>query len=138
MENVKIMQIDDDTLSISIPIKIRKRKGYVTAILPENAKEYQGIENPQNYNEKLVNAFANAYKWQEMIKSGEISGLSDIARLEKTDKAYISKIFKLNYVAPDIVEAILDGKQPENIILRDFTHKIIPDLWEEQREVFGF
>ena len=138
MENVKIMQIDDDTLSISIPIKIIKRKGYVTAILPENAKEYQGIENPQNYNEKLVNAFANAYKWQEMINSGEVSSLNEIAEVENLEKSYVGKIFRLNHVAPDIIKLILDGKQPENLKLRDFTRKAVPDLWEEQREVFGF
>ena len=106
--------------------------------MPENAKEYQGIESPQNYNEKLVNAFANAYKWQEMIKSGEVSSLNEIARIEKTDDSYVRKVFKLNYVAPDIIEAVLDGKQAKGLKLQDFTHKTIPDLWEEQREVFGF
>jgi len=138
MEDIKITQIDDDTLSISVPIQIRKKRGYVTAILPEGVKENQDIENPQNYNEKLVNAFATAYKWQEMIKNGEAEGLSDIARIENLEKSYVGKIFRLNYVAPDIIKLILDGKQPENLTLRDFTRKSIPDLWEEQREILGF
>jgi len=41
-------------------------------------------------------------------------------------------------VAPSIVKDVLAGKQPENLKISDFTAKAIPDLWEEQREVFGF
>lgn len=107
-------------------------------ILPEGAKEYKEVENPKNYNEKLVQAFAKAYKWQKMLKEKEVGSFTEIAKIENTDKAYVSKIFKLNYIAPSIVEDLLTGKQPENLKISDFTAKAIPDLWEEQREVFGF
>ena len=136
-QNIKFNEIDDGTISILIPMKIRKRKGYVTTIVPEGLDKHQGIENPHNYNEKLVDAFAKAYSWQEMIKNEEVGSLSEIAKIEKTDKSHIAKIFKLNYVAPDIIEAILDGKQPELLTLKDFK-KGVPDLWEEQRDLFGF
>jgi len=136
-QNIKFNEIDDGTISILIPMKIRKRKGYVTTIAPEGLDKYKGIENPHNYNEKLVNAFASAYKWKEMIKNKEVGSFNEIAEIEKTDKSHVAKIFKLNYVAPDIIEAILDGKQPELLTLRDFK-KGVPDLWEEQRDVFGF
>jgi len=92
----------------------------------------------ENHNEKLISAFSIAYRWQQMIKNKEVESLSEIAKIERTDKAYIAKIFKLNYVAPDIVRAILDGNQPEHLKLRDFTHATIPDLWEEQKEFYGF
>jgi len=137
-KNINITQIDDKTISIFVPMHIRKKRGYVTMILPEDAEEYQEVENPKNYNEKLVKAFANAYKWNGMLKEKTVSSFNEIAELEKIDKSYIAKLFKLNYVAPDIVDAILKGNQPANLNLRDFTQKIIPDLWAEQREVFGF
>ena len=119
-------------------MQIRKKRGYVTMILLEGAEEYQEVENPKNYNEKLVKAFANAYKWQKMLKNKEVNSLSEIATMEKVDDSYVRKIFKLSYVAPDIVEAILKGNQSANLNLKDFTQKTIPDLWTEQREVFGF
>lgn len=124
--------------SISIPMAISKKRGNTTIILSSDDENYQKITMPQNYNEKLVNAFAKAYKWHQMVKNREVSSLNEIAKKEKTDSAYIAKIFRLNYVAPDIIEAILNGEQPEYLKLRDFTHKSIPDLWEEQRQVFGF
>ena len=137
-QNTRLTQIDDKTLSVFIPIQIRKKQGYVTMILPEDAAEYQEVENPKNYNEKLVKAFATAYKWQRMLKEKTVNSLNEIAELERIDKSYIAKVFKLNYVAPDIVEAILKGAQPASLNLRDFIQKTIPDLWAEQREVFGF
>ena len=137
-QNTRLTQIDDKTLSVFIPIQIRKKQGYVTMILPEDAAEYQEVENPKNYNEKLVKAFAAAYKWQRMLKEKTVNSFNEIAELERIDKSYIAKVFKLNYVAPDIVEAILKGTQPASLNLRDFIQKTIPDLWAEQREVFGF
>ncbi len=137
-QNIKLTQIDDKILSVFIPMQIRKKRGYVTMILLEGAEEYQEVENPKNYNEKLVKAFANAYKWQKMLKNKEVNSLSEIATMEKVDDSYVRKIFKLSYVAPDIVEAILKGNQSANLNLKDFTQKTIPDLWTEQREVFGF
>ncbi len=86
----------------------------------------------------MVKAFASAYKWQKMLKEKEVSSFAEIAELEKSDKTYIAKVFKLNYVALDIVEAILKGNQPPQLNLRDFIQKTIPDLWTEQREVWGF
>ncbi len=61
-QNIKLIQIDDKTLSIFIPMQIRKKQGYVTMILAEGAEEYQEVENPKNYNEKLVKSFASDYK----------------------------------------------------------------------------
>ena len=75
---------------------------------------------------------------QKMLKEKEVSSFAEIAELENIDKTYIAKVFKLNYVAPDIIEAILKGNQPPRLNLRDFIQKTIPDLWEEQRGVFGF
>lgn len=142
MESIKIARKSDETndqiFRILIPMKIRKKKGYVTMILPEGVEEFKEVEKPQNYNEKLVAAFVKAYKWQKMLRDEEVSNFTDITKLEKTGKAYVSKIFKLNYIAPDIVEAILTGNQPLELNLDDFTRKAIPDLWEEQREAFGF
>ena len=135
--NVKITEFDENTIDIFIPVNIRKRSGYTTIILPETNENCNQI-TPENYNEKLIDAFSKAYKWQNMLKEGKASSLSEIAKKEKTNDSYARKLFKLNYVAPDIVEAIMDGKQPAKLSLRDFTHRTIPDLWEEQRKTFGF
>ncbi|MBF0615144.1 MAG: hypothetical protein HQL92_08325, partial [Magnetococcales bacterium] len=78
-----------------------------------------------------------AWKWRRMLERKEALSLSEIADREKIGVTYAARIFDLNLLAPDIVEAILDGRQPVGLSLREFG-KGIPVAWEEQRERFGF
>lgn len=63
--------------------------------------------------------------------------ISQLARKENISDRYVSRILRLNYLAPDIVTAILDGRQPRDLKLQDLISKTIPDLWEEQKSLFG-
>ena len=64
--------------------------------------------------------------------------ISFLAREEGLTHAYLGRLLRLNLLAPDIVEAILEGKQPKDLRLIDFMRKEIPLLWEEQKEKFWF
>ncbi|MBF0342101.1 MAG: hypothetical protein HQL95_14235 [Magnetococcales bacterium] len=87
--------------------------------------------------ESLIQAVARAWKWRKMLDRKEVLSLSEIAAQEKIGSTYIYRIFDLSLLAPDIVQAILDGTQPPGLSLREFA-KGIPLAWEEQREKFGF
>ena len=54
------------------------------------------------------------------------------------DGSYVSRMIDLTLLAPDIIEAILDGKEPSGLSLTTLTKKQIPLLWEEQRRVLEF
>lgn len=54
------------------------------------------------------------------------------------DGSYVSRILDLTLLAPDIIDAILDGKEPSGLSLAMLTKKQIPLVWEEQRQGFGF
>ena len=53
------------------------------------------------------------------------------------DRSYASRIMRLNVLAPDIVEAILGGREPSGLSLAKLT-QTLPILWHEQREMFDF
>jgi hypothetical protein len=53
------------------------------------------------------------------------------------DRSYVSRVLQLMLLAPDIVEAILDGREPSGLSLAKLT-QTLPVLWREQRELFGF
>ncbi len=72
-----------------------------------------------------------------MLDRKEALSLSEIAVREKIGATYAARIFDLSLLAPDIVEAILDGRQPVGLSLREFARGI-PLAWEEQRVKFGF
>jgi hypothetical protein len=60
--------------------------------------------------------------------------LDDIARAEKIGASFVSRIVRLAFLAPDIVDAILEGKQPAQLTLKDLM-KPFPMEWDQQRNL---
>jgi hypothetical protein len=137
MEN--IAHVEESTISIFVPMVIKRRGGgHATMILPKDAPQETREVGKPNYDYRLINAFAKAYKWQQsMIKNPKLTTYI-IAEKEKISPSYVSKLLRLNLLAPDIIKAIVEGKQPRDLMLHDLMKKIIPDLWQEQRELFIF
>ena len=128
--------LEEKIFTISIPIKINRRGGKTaTMILPKYSPEEK---KKTNYDQALIKAFAKAYKWQEMLKKDCHMTYSKIALKERVTASYVSRILRLNQVAPDIIKAIIEGRQPRELKIQDFMNKNIPDLWEEQRKMLGF
>ena len=83
----------------------------------------------------MVMTIARAMKWDQEIRNG-ISP-SKIAKREGLSKSYITRVMPLAFLAPDIVQAIYEGRQPAGLKVKALSVKL-PLLWEEQRRVFGF
>ena len=65
-----------------------------------------------------------------MLESGEAHNLADISRKEKLNVSYVSKLFRLNFVSPKIVEDIINGDQPRDLQLQDFMGKKgVSEVW---------
>ena len=60
----------------------------------------------------MVKAIARAFRWRDMLESGEYATIREIADAEKINESYVGRVLRLTLLAPDIVEAILDGRQP--------------------------
>lgn len=126
---------EDDVINIFVPMAIKRRGNSVTII----AKNTTPQDQDSNFNNNLIKSFAKAYKWKNMLESGEVGSLSDLARKEKVTTAYVSKVFNLNFISPKIVQRIFAGTQPRDLKLQDITNnRRPPDLWEEQEELWGF
>ena len=115
--------------------KLKKRGGSAIIILPKNLKKE---EMTKCFDEKMIKAFAKAYKWKNMLEEDKIGSLAQIAVKENITGAYVSKVFNLNFIAPEIVEKILNGEQPRDLKLQDMLVGKFPLLWQEQKELWGF
>jgi hypothetical protein len=136
IENVEAPVIEENIFTISVPIKINRRGGKTTTmILPKNIPQ---VENKPYYDHALIKAFAKAYKWQKTLQKDKGMTIGKIAAKEKVTNGYVSRILRLNQVAPDIIKAIVEGRQSRELKIQDFMNKRIPDLWEEQRLLLGF
>jgi hypothetical protein len=81
-----------------------------------------GEERPakpdRQVNSALVSAVAKAYRWQEQLESGQYASLEELAAANGVDRTYVGRILRLTSLAPEIVERILDGDEPEGVSLR--------------------
>ena len=75
---------------------------------------------------------AKAYHWLQLLESSKVANISELAERENIDKSYAAKVLRLTLLSPDIVLAILDGRQPDVLTWRELTRPF-PVLWEEQR-----
>jgi hypothetical protein len=85
----------------------------------------------------LVKALVRAHRWRRKIESGRARSITDLAEQEGVTDAYVCRLLPLTCLAPDIVEAILDGRQPKGLRLADVLGNG-PLAWNAQRETWGF
>ena len=81
----------------------------------------------------MVKAIARAFRWREMLENGTHATIAEIAAAEKINESYVGRVLRLTLLAPDIVEAILGGRQPAGLQL-DRLLRGFPVGWQAQRE----
>ena len=106
---------DGETLTVQIPLRLRKRGGRKLMVVPEGAAAWA----PQRarVDSAMVKALARACRWRRLIESGEYASITDLAAAEKINQSYVCRILRLTLLAPEIVEAILDGRQSPTLQL---------------------
>ena len=84
----------------------------------------------------MVKALARAFRWRKILDAGVHGALQDLARAKGVAPSYVSRVLRLTLLAPDIVEAILDGRQPAEMGLDDLLEGFPPE-WKGQRSSLG-
>jgi hypothetical protein len=84
----------------------------------------------------MVKALARAFRWRKMLDSGVHATLDDLASTKGVAPSYVSRVLRLTLLAPEIIEAILDGRQPAELQLDDLL-AAFPLEWAGQRNAFG-
>ena len=81
-----------------------------------------------------------AFYWQGMIDTGEVANASELARNLKLEVGWVCEVLRMTRLAPEIIRAILEGRQPRHLNLHAMRCRQgeVPLDWEEQRGVFGF
>ncbi|MBF0437375.1 MAG: hypothetical protein HQL77_18710 [Magnetococcales bacterium] len=134
METIELSE-DGTILHIRIPMQLRKRGGKRLIINPDGQVFTPNTEVSMP-DDPVVRALVNARRWQVMLESGEVNTIKDLAEKEKVNSSYLSRMLKLNSLAPQIVERILSGNYPDSINLASLRQGIPLD-WNEQMRKFG-
>jgi hypothetical protein len=124
--------IDDGrTVTMRMPVSIRRRGGRKLVLVPDGTPQ-SGTPACRRIDNTMVKAIARAFRWREMLESGTYATIAEIAVAEEINESYVVRVLRLTLLAPDIVEAILGGRQPAKLQLEDLLRRF-PLAWQEQR-----
>lgn len=123
---------DGRTLIVRVPMAFTIRGGRKLIVSPDGASAVPTAR--PRVDSTLVKALARAHRWQRMLESGEYGSVTEIAAAEKINRSYVCRILRLTLLAPDIVETILDGRQPAAVTLAGLM-KPFPVEWEQQKHI---
>jgi hypothetical protein len=84
-----------------------------------------------------MKAVARARVWYERVLEGKSSDQRSLTLHAGVTERYVGLVFGCAFLAPDIVEAILEGSQPRELTFKKLCTSI-PLSWAEQRRQFGF
>jgi hypothetical protein len=124
--------LDGQTITVFIPMTWKKRRSGQKVIIAPDGGDAWAPAKPRP-DETLIRALARAHRWKEMLEAGKCRSITEIAETEKVDRAYVSRLLDLTLLAPDIQEAILEGRQGKGMQLEELT-RAVPAEWQAQRD----
>jgi hypothetical protein len=125
-------RLDGETLVVRIPMRFQRRGGRKRIVAPDG-REIVPTSKPQP-DGTLIKALARARRWQRMLDEGRFASVRELAEADGVGLSYVSRILRLGLLAPEIVEAIMEGRPTAGLahFLKPF-----PVGWEQQRERFA-
>jgi hypothetical protein len=123
---------DGRTITVRIPITLRHQGGRKQVVTPAGATPWIP-PTPPRIDNTLVKAIVRAHRWRDMLESGDYATVRDLAKAEAINESYLGRVLRLTLLAPKIIEAILEGKQPATLELDDLM-QLFPIEWDKQVE----
>jgi DNA invertase Pin-like site-specific DNA recombinase len=126
--------IDDETQILSVPIRVRRAGREITMRI--DSTDPFATAKPDA---RLIKLLIRARRFNTALVGSDRVPFAALAKREGVSPSYFTRLVRLSYLAPDITEAILDGRQPRDLTASKLlVHSRLPLRWHEQRTVLGF
>ena len=113
------------------PISIRRRGGRKLVLAPDGTN-VTAAPVRRHIDNAMVKAVARGFRWREMLENGAHATIAEIAAVENINESYVGRVLRLTLLAPDVVEAILEGRHPPQVTLAVLMRPFAAE-WREQR-----
>jgi hypothetical protein len=120
-----------------IPLKIRRKQNRKLLTPPSGTMSNVmsgGVDIP------MIKTLGKAFYWQRLLEDGKYATARDLARAFNLESGWVAEVLRMTSLAPDIVEAIMEGVQPRHLNLQTIRgrHEPLPREWEEQKKMLAF
>jgi hypothetical protein len=118
------------SITVRVPLAIRHRPGRKTVVTPMTNGVAPVITRADP---TLVKALARGFRYQRLLDEGRYASISEMAAAERIERGYLGRLLRLTLLAPDVVDAILDGRTSATFSLAALPAPM-PDAWGCQRD----
>ena len=119
----------EQTVTVTVPFAIRKRGGRKLILTPDGIMP--APEAGARIDSALLKALALGFRWRKLLETGDLTTIEDIATAKNINPSYVIGVRRLTLLAPEIVEAILAGRQAEGLTMARAMQPF-PVEWERQ------
>ena len=124
---------DDEIELLSVPVRLR-RSGREIRMVINGTDSFAAKPDA-----RLIKLLLRARRFNATLAQGEGVPFAALAEREGVSRSYFTRLVRLSYLAPDITQAILDGRQPSDLTSEKLLeHSRLPLAWHDQRIVLGF
>ncbi len=119
---------------VHIPLNLKRTSGR-KRIISQEGSDSQALENSHciAYRNAMLIAIARGFRWRKLLDEGRYMSIRQMADDLGVAAPYVSRLIRLTFLAPGIIEAIVDGREPDGMSIEKL-RRPMPLLWEEQRE----
>ncbi len=120
-----------------VPLTIKRRQNRKVLTPPPSSAPDSTVGG---FDESMIRTLGKGFHWQRQLDEGRYPHVSDLARKQKLERGWVSEILRMTLLAPDIITAIVEGRQQRHVNLHALRGRIdiIPRDWNEQRRLLGF
>ncbi len=120
-----------------VPLTIKRRQNRKILTPPPSAPNETSVGG---LDEPMIRTLSKAFHWQKLLDEGRYPHVGDLSRRLRLERGWVSEILRMTLLAPDIITAIVEGRQPRHVNLHALRGRIdvIPRDWNEQRRMLGF
>ena len=119
---------------VPLTIKHRQNRKLLIPPSPDATGTAGGFDAP------MIKTLGKSFYWKRLIDEGVYPTTADLARALKVETGWAAEVLRMTMLAPDIVEAIFEGRQPRHLNLHTLRGRqdLLPRDWGEQRRLLGF
>jgi hypothetical protein len=133
VEEAETGKQDNEEFRIDLPVAFRRRGAEMKLVITDD-RERSPTPDP-----RLIAAVAQGCRWFAEIRGGNARSVTYLAKKHAKDRTDIGRAIPFAFLAPDIVEAILNGRQPTELTAARLKRvRNLPVSWAEQRHLLGF
>ncbi len=133
MNSISLVE-DASGVSVRIPMKMKKRGGRKEIMVSTGL---DALVEETCYGNAFAIALARSHCWLDMLDSGNYRSIREMADSLGLCQTYVMRLLRFTLLAPDIIQAILDGNEPDGFSQNKLVGAIPAD-WNEQRRKWGF